>query len=69
MMTSGLRGLAVLGLALPPNSCDEMVDRMVDDVDQLLVQKPISELVNNRAATDDRVIVRDLPFIAIFPPR
>ncbi len=58
MMTSGLRGLAALGLDLPPNSCDEVVDQMVDEVNQLLVQKPISELVNNRAATDDRVIVR-----------
>jgi hypothetical protein len=58
MMMSGLRGLAALGLDLPPNSSDEMVDRMVDEVNQLLVRKPISELLNNRAATDDRVIVR-----------
>ncbi len=63
MISYGLQGLAALGLDLPADPDDEMVQRALKEVDQLLANRQISDLLDDPPATDERAIVRANPVI------
>ncbi len=58
MISYGLQGLAALGLDLPADPDDEMVQRALKEVDQLLANRQISDLLDDPPATDERAMVR-----------
>ncbi len=61
MISYGLQGLAALGLDLPADPDDEMVQRALKEVDQLLANRQISDLLDDPPATDERAMVRANP--------
>jgi hypothetical protein len=58
MVTSGLRGLAALGLVIPADPSDDMVAQAVAEVYRLLDNRSIRDLLNDAPATDERAKVR-----------
>jgi hypothetical protein len=64
MISYGLQGLAALGLDLPADPDDEMVQRALKEVDQLLANRQISDLLDDPPATDERAMVRANPVIS-----
>jgi predicted ATPase len=54
MVASGLRGLAALGLEIPADPSKEMLDKAVAEVNELLGERPISDLLHSPPATDER---------------
>lgn len=63
MISYGLQGLAALGLDLPADPDNEMVQRALKEVDQLLANRQISDLLDDPPATDERAMVRTIPII------
>ncbi|ELR13786.1 GAF domain containing serine/threonine kinase [Acanthamoeba castellanii str. Neff] len=57
MISYGLQGLAALGLDLPADPDNEMVQRALKEVDQLLANRQISDLLDDPPATDERAMV------------
>jgi hypothetical protein len=57
MVASGLRGLASLGLDIPANPSDDVVEQAVAEVYRLLSDRPIRDLLNDAPATDERAKV------------
>ncbi len=65
MVASGLRGLAALGLEIPADPSKEMLDKAVAEVNELLGERPISDLLHSPPATDERAKVNPQPPIPV----
>ncbi len=61
MVASGLCGLAALGLEIPADPSKEMLDKAVAEVNELLGDRPISDLLHSPPATDERAKVCSSP--------